>query len=280
MRALLQRHTEVAIIILSLVIFALVKVTLANKFAFLNLYYLPVLLAGYYLGRRPAIMSSILGVLLALFFVVNWPAELLMESGGRLDLGLDLLVWASFLMLVSILVSTLNENRQKRVVLATQELLKKYIQRSFEADGSHTKRVSHLATATARQMHLPGDLVKQIEAAGLLHDLSENDLALALVARPPQLKLDRAQALVAGAVPLAVESHDYRDGGGAEKSSASIGAKILAVADLYDEISQKLSQVQPWWESVEQIKRSGRFDSQVIGALTKALTKDAPATSS
>lgn len=271
---MLHRHVEVAIVILTLVIFALVKVALANKFAFLNLYYLPVLLAGYYLGRRPAIMSSVLGVLLTLFFVVNWPAELLIESGGRLDLGLDLLVWASFLMLVSILVSTLNENRQKRLVLATQELLMKYVERSCEAQDSHTKRVSSLATATARQMHLPGDLVAQVEAAGLLHDLSENDLAQALTSRPPQLGLDRAQALVAAAVPLAVESHDYQDGG-VKEPGPSIGAKILAVADLYDEISRKFNQEQPWWELVEQIKRKGRFDTRVIGALQKALAKEA-----
>lgn len=269
-----MRHMEVAIVILSLAIFALVKLTLANKFAFLNFYYLPVLLSGYYLGRRPAIMSSILGVLLALFFVVNWPAELLAESGGRLDLGLDLLVWASFLMLVSILVSTLNENRHRRVALATQELLGKYIQRSFEVDGSHTERVSRLATAAARQMHLPSTLVRQIEAAGRLHDLSENELALALMPKSSRIELDKARALVSGAVPLAVESREYRQDSGSKRASVSIGAKILAVADLYDEISERLGNVQPWWESVEQIKRKGRFDSLVIAAIKKALTND------
>jgi K+-sensing histidine kinase KdpD len=272
MKTIMRRHAEMAVVIMSVAIFVTVKLVFENKFAFLNLYYLPVLLAGYYLGKRPAIMSSVLGVLLTVFFAVSWPTELLKESAGWLNLGLDLLVWSSFLMLVAILVSTLNESRQRRLAAATQELLRKYVQRSIEGQGSHTKRVSSLAVAIARQMRLPVSAVKQIEAAALLHDLGESELAIELLNFEPAAKMDEAQALIAAAVPLVLDGHEYR-ASNVNGKNVSLGAKVVAIADLFDEISENYQGLQPWWESLEQIQRKGRFDSAVLAALKKALSK-------
>lgn len=274
MKRMLNAHAEAAIILLSLAIFAFIKLLLANKFAFLNLYFIPVLLAGYYLGRRPAIMSSVLGVLLTLFFVVRWPSELLAEKTGWMNLGLDLVVWSSFLMLCAIAISTLNENRRRRVALATQGLLKEYVQRSIEAGDSHTKRVAKLAVSIAAELHLPGDLVKQIEAAALLHDLGENQLALDIMKIDTTETTDKAQALIVAAMPLAAAGRHYRIASARE--GISLGAKIVAMADLYDEVSEKNRELTPWWESLDEIQRKGRFDQHIVGALRKTLSKHTP----
>src|SRR3990172_7708616 len=181
MKRFLRDNAELSVILISITIFLVLKLVLANKFALLNLYYIPVFLSGYYLGKKPAILTSLLSILMAVFFAIRWPTELL-EHHDRLHMTLNLVLWASFLMLVSILFSTLNEVRERRVVLATEELLEQYLRRSIEGKENHPARVAELAKAIARQMHLPVDFIASLEAAALLHDLKASKHGLRLIA--------------------------------------------------------------------------------------------------
>ncbi len=53
MKRVMRKHAELAIILVSAAIFVALKLVLANKFALLNLYYIPVFLSGYSLGKKP-----------------------------------------------------------------------------------------------------------------------------------------------------------------------------------------------------------------------------------
>ena len=271
---LLSRHRgDIAVVLLSLAIFLLVKLVMANKFAFLNLYFIPVLLAGYFLGRRPAIMSSFLAVLLTVLFVVSWPDELLRESAGQLSLGLDLLVWGSFLILMSVLVSVLNDSRRRRIALATEQLLKKYVERSLEGKDSHTARVANLAARTAKELHLPDEVVKRVETAGHLHDLSRDKLTVDLVADRGKLVELENETTVVSAIPLVLDGFLYRTETSPAKSP-SLAAKILAMADVYDEIIEETQETGPL-EAVQEIERNGQFDPIVLKALRRVVSRPA-----
>ena len=61
---------------------------------------------------------------------------------------------------------------------------------------AHARRVSHVATATARMMDLPAPLMEQIEQAALLHDIGK--LAIAHQEPLPQGPDGELQACCSG----------------------------------------------------------------------------------
>src|SRR3989442_1768931 len=68
-----------------------------DKLAFLSFYYLPIIVAGFYLGRVTAVLSAILVVSLVLFFQAV--QGLGIASGLRADILLTLIPWGGFLIL-------------------------------------------------------------------------------------------------------------------------------------------------------------------------------------
>ncbi|MBI5625027.1 MAG: HD domain-containing protein [Elusimicrobia bacterium] len=79
-----------------------------SQLSFLNFYFLPVLLAGYFLDVRSAVKGSVLVVLTLLLLVSAWPEAFgAQEAGARVYL--HLLTWGGCLILAGALVGRLNE---------------------------------------------------------------------------------------------------------------------------------------------------------------------------
>ena len=83
-----------------------------QKMAFLNFYYLPVLFAGYFLGRRTAVLASFFCILLVVIFFLAIP-QFFKQVEGNMGIILNLILWGSFLMLTSYVTGTLFEHRGK-----------------------------------------------------------------------------------------------------------------------------------------------------------------------
>jgi len=84
------------------------------KLAFLNFYYLPILLAGYLLGARSAALGSILCAILVTTYVLLVP-EAFFVPQGDVDILMNIVTWAAFLFLTSGVVGTLYEKAQKQL---------------------------------------------------------------------------------------------------------------------------------------------------------------------
>lgn len=56
----LQQNFEQVFVLLVLFITVVINFYIPQKIAFLNFYYLPVVLAGYYLGQRRAVLVAVL----------------------------------------------------------------------------------------------------------------------------------------------------------------------------------------------------------------------------
>lgn len=250
--------------------FGLVKVVLSDKVAFLNIYFIPVLLAGYYLGKKPAILTSIASVLLMIIFFIRWPAELGFAPDGQLYTGLSLVVWGCFLVLATIMVSTINENRQRRMALATLALLEKYLRRATNGNGpeSHVARVASLAIAIAKDLRIPSDFLVGIEAAGLLHDIGDSDEGFDLVENSGVAGIAQPGSQVGVALPILIAGRG-RPVRHADWAAFRTSARILAIADLYDELTQKADFDQRFapWPAVEELERRNRFDRALTNAL-------------
>src|SRR5439155_5475435 len=83
-----------------------------QKFAFLSFYYLPMILAGFYGGRRFAVLSGML--IVALVFFYQYVQGLDMLPGFYGDALLALVPWAGFLILTGYVGGRLVEQRGAR----------------------------------------------------------------------------------------------------------------------------------------------------------------------
>jgi HD-GYP domain-containing protein (c-di-GMP phosphodiesterase class II) len=108
LRNFLARRLETLFVLLILAAVLGVFFLVPYKIAFLNFFYLPVLGAAYFVGRRKAVLGSALCVLLVLFFAILRP-EWFVVPGTALHTFLRIGIWGSFLMLTSAAVGSLQD---------------------------------------------------------------------------------------------------------------------------------------------------------------------------
>ena len=87
---------------------AIVNYLVPAKLAFLNFYFLPIILAGYYLGRRSAVLGALFCGLMIGVYVILFP-EAFQTSGRPLDVYTYIAAWAGFLILAGAVVGGLQE---------------------------------------------------------------------------------------------------------------------------------------------------------------------------
>jgi HD-GYP domain-containing protein (c-di-GMP phosphodiesterase class II)/DNA-binding CsgD family transcriptional regulator len=148
----------------------------------------------------------------------------------------------------------LHEDRLEQVALAFAD----FADLKYPGALGHSRRVAELAERIARRMALPRREGATIRLAGLLHDIGLVAVPSATLAKPrehltqadwermrlhpyhAQRILARVPAL-AETVPLVAAHHERYDGRGYPQGTPSgtlpIGARILAVADRFDELS-------------------------------------------
>jgi class 3 adenylate cyclase len=107
---------EQLFVLLTLVTIVGVNYLLPLKLAFLNFYYLPIILAGYYLGRRRAVLGAVFCVLLVGIFVVLFPESFAL--GERpLDIYAHIPIWGGFLILAGAVVGRLHEKLAEEIAV-------------------------------------------------------------------------------------------------------------------------------------------------------------------
>lgn len=163
----------------------------------------------------------------------------------------------------------------------------------------HTERVRDLAVMIAEEMQLPREEVEGLRMAAMLHDIGKLAVPDYILSKPAQLTQEemrkvQTHTLVGAAllesvkfpwpvVPVIRSHHEWFDGTGYPDGLAGetipLGARILAVADVYDALLSH----RPYRPamSVEEAthflrERSGtQFDPKVIAVCFEALAKQA-----
>jgi len=106
-----EKHWEDIIILLTLLSAAAIHYFIYSKIAFLDFFYLVIVLAGYYVGKRLAILGAFFAIIMvAVFVLINENSYL--EPTSSLNTQLDLTVWGGFLILAAWLIGTLSEKRK------------------------------------------------------------------------------------------------------------------------------------------------------------------------
>jgi len=101
-------HFESHFIFTILISVVLINFFVYSKIAFLNFYYLPIMLAGYYLGRRMAVLGAFFTILMVWVFVIADPENYYAHE-EKFHMYFHLTVWAGFLILAGWIIGGLKE---------------------------------------------------------------------------------------------------------------------------------------------------------------------------
>ncbi len=102
------RNFEGIFILLILVSVSLINYFIYSKVAFLNFYFLPIMIAGYFLGKKTAVLGAFFATLMIWVFVLADKENYLVQT-GEFDLYFNLIVWGGFLILSAWGVGSLSE---------------------------------------------------------------------------------------------------------------------------------------------------------------------------
>jgi len=292
----LIRHFEKILVLIILIAAFVGTYFIEEEAIVLNFYYLPVLVAGYFLGRRMGVLTAVLSILAVLYFVLISPQRFFGEKVFWYSIA-KLSSWSGFLILASVTVGTLYEENERRLqdlknaYIGILEILSKYLESTDPYTKGHSVRVSELAKETAVIMDLRPDEVENVRVASLLHDIGKIEISGEILRKAAQLTTDERELIDAHAVkgayiltsvgsvlkevvPIVVAHHRYfidtLDADNKDKQKIPLAARIIAVADSFDAMTTDRPYrkgMSPWDALEEIVANAGKqFDPEVVTA--------------
>ena len=297
------RDFEKILVVIILMVAFIGTYLIEEKFIILNFYYLPVLTAGYFLGRRMGVLAAVFSILAVLICVLFFPRRFL--EGKEILTGVaQLSSWSGFLILASFMVGSLYEKNEQRVkelknaYIGVLEILSKYLESTDRYTKGHSVRVSDFATEIGIAMGLARPEVENIRVSGLLHDIGKIEISGEILSKAAELSTEEKDLMdshtVKGAyilscvgsvlkevVPIVIAHHKYftdtleNNNGGAIK--IPLGARVIAVADAYDAMTtdRPYRKGMPPWEAFQEIvaKTGKQFDPRVVEAFKRVVSE-------
>jgi hypothetical protein len=273
----------------------------AYKMVVLNLFFLPIVLSGYFLGRTSA------GVL-ALFSVLSVTIATCIDFTGfaafanPVMVGLAITVWGATLGLTAILVGTLCEERARTVeelhaaYVGVVEVLSRYLQSANPKVKARSARIAELSQAVAEELKLSRKEVDDVRVGALLFDLGNVEITTQLLSKA----VDTLEASVrhnsytfsgtelvhslgtvlSGAVPLLLTQDDAvhqclsAASGEPARPDIPLGAKIIRAVRAFDALlcgdAAGGDRLTPEG-AIQELRRdiAGGFDPDVIDAIER-----------
>jgi len=117
-KSYLLANFEHSFILVILVTVVLINYYIPQKLAFLNFYFLPIILAGYYLGLRLSVLGAFLCITLITIYITLYPFLFTMPA-TRVDLYLHVAAWGGFLILSGTVVGKQQEKLRSEIIQTT-----------------------------------------------------------------------------------------------------------------------------------------------------------------
>ncbi|MCH7632593.1 MAG: hypothetical protein IIB59_05215 [Planctomycetes bacterium] len=269
------------------------------KMVVLNLFFLPVVLSGYFLGRTSAGTLALLSVLFATI-VTTLGAGGLAAYNTPIMVGLALTVWGATLGLTAILVGTLCDERAKTIeelhaaYVGVVEVLSRYLQSANPKVRAQSLRASELCHSVATELRLPRKQVDDERVASMLHDLGNVEITTQLLTKAVgTLEADPSKtntytfsgmelvhslgSVLSGAVPLLLNQDDaarecFLDEDTVEAREIPVGAHILRAVRAYEALVAGDTEPSNSPEAALQDLRkdiAAGYDSEVLDALER-----------
>ena len=294
-------NARIWLVLSLLVISAIFNAEIAPHHLVVGLYLFPTLFAAHYGGRRYALLTAGATVVFVVLMTHLRPS-LFAPAIGSVTTRIDAWIWAAMLIVTAYVLGTLADHKARYlrelretyhgVLLILSEFISKdpYTQH-------HSYRVSVYATAIASCLDLSEDEIEDIRAAALLHDIGKLEVSRELLYKAARLSegeyqdmmrhVDRGAALlspVGGSlrrvIPIVLAHHDKYDGTGPHQVAGDqipIGARIIAVADVYDALisDRPYRKAMAPFEARDAIHKGAGvdFDPEVVAAFLAAFKR-------
>jgi putative nucleotidyltransferase with HDIG domain len=290
----LFKHFELVLVVVVFGSLLLIHSMVVHTFAFLLFYFIPVLMAGFFLSARHAVGTAILCWTSSLYFTIMDPFGAA-EADPSFTLW-NLFIWGSFLTLTGALVGRLQDKnlihtgQLREAYRGILQILVKYLEAADDYTKTHSERVASVSVILARRLGLPSAEVQNVWSAALLHDIGKIEVIELIRKEAALTEEEKAQVdahtelgaqliLTTGSVlndviPLVLDHHrPFADGGNA----IPIGARIISVADTYDAVltDRPYRAGRMHFQAVEILEQAAgrQFDPRVVEAL-KEVEKD------
>jgi hypothetical protein len=303
-RTLVVEHFENALILLVLIGVLSVAFLVHDllKFSFLNFFFLPVILGGYFLGKKRGTLIAVFCVLVMTLYMILSR----LDPGRGVMLGLSetisLISWGGFLILTGALLGTVSEQRERKLkelrgaYIGALEIMFKYLECADEFKPA-SLRVTGLAGKIAAAAGLETRDQENVKSAALLSfsDLSaglplyaeiSHSLGTDFKSRESDLgdrekvMLKATESLLRETRPLldAFQRYYVEEAGDLDKNLDDIpfGSSILALAHIYDKIQSQAPPyqgIQAYGSLAELQNLAGRtFPPAAVEALIVVIT--------
>ena len=303
----IERVNKELWILLSLFAIALLlNHVFASQQMVLGFYVLPTLGSAYLYGKRHATLTALASVLMVVLLLMYgdtfYPERANLTRAAGITKWLDVTVWGGSLLITGYLMGSLCERKNAQV----RELRETYhgvlmILRHFMSKDTYTahhcQRVSAYAVIIAETLQLNADMIDDIKAAGMLHDIGKLDISRELLYKAARLTEEEFKHMqehvnrgvsilepVGGSlrrvIPIVLSHHDKFDGSGYNPTKGEnipLEARIISVADVYDSLTsdRPYRKAMSTFDAKEIIvKGSGSdFDPSVVNAFVEAFRK-------
>jgi len=218
----LRENFEKVFILASIIMAGLITCFAPNNISFLNFFFLPVILAGYYVGIRLSVPGAVFCICAVVFYAAVSPAQYQPPRGVG-QTALFVLTWGCFLVLAGALVG----NQQKKIerertrfrrlnaeILEANERLKKARTETVtglatlsecrdHSTGLHLERVSLLCRLIAEELrcippldsYITDDYVEDLVLSSVLHDIGKVGIPDSILLKPDKLTCDEFETV-------------------------------------------------------------------------------------
>ena len=254
---------EMFLIAISIALAGLLVVVENYQIIILNLFFLPVVLAGFFLGRYRAGVLAFFSVITA--SVVIWSdIESFAEFQSPVSIALAVTIWGAILGITTIMIGSLSDELSRKMVEAQEahvgviEVLSQYLHGVNPKTNHRSTRIAGLSEKVAKSLKLPQHEVDNIRLAALLADV-ENIEITARVIRKAVGSLDNLGSpndentfcgtdlvnslgeVLSGVVPILLEVEKIESSQEFEELETNIGAEVVRLVRKYDELMNE-----PW----------------------------------
>jgi K+-sensing histidine kinase KdpD len=183
-----QRFLETALVLICLALCWLLYMIGDYRMVVLHLFYLPVVLAAFFLGRY---LAGVLALLCAVGAAVVLTADVTtaVSFNSPLVVWLALAIWSAVLGLTAIMAGTLSDERAAKIAelhdayVGVVEVLSHYLN-SADAKANHEAlQVSQLGQQVAGRLGLPSEEIDHIRVAALLQDINHMEITAKVLRR-------------------------------------------------------------------------------------------------
>ncbi len=291
-----QLTLEVAIILGALGLTCLLYQMQSYKMVILNLFFLPVVLSGFYLGRYLAGVTALFCFISASIVIALNLSTIELYASPMIT-GLAIAAWGGVLGLTSLLIGTLSDERRTQMeelhdaYVGVVEVLSRYLQSAHPRLKDRSVRIAELSQKVAGELRLSAKEIDDIRVAALLYDVGNIEITTSVIRKAVgalegekdgsfeqtiqgmDLVLSLGSVLN-GAVPLLLNQDQELEAASETLGTnvsrvVPLGAKIIRAVRAYDGCLERslTDDGEPTLDPFDELSRDKSLDPQVLSAL-------------